>query len=251
MYNEDTLRAGMEQAAFFFASVLCGKPILTPTTLLTLNRVSQFPHHDLPEGMRDCSRPLRQALQAQQQQLHRLDEGAADQGRPAASSPFQRKDFLNTLPDLEEQIASLRCWHSRVVQASAAVDGVPLDDVVAQEAWETLNHASVSAAVAFQLLATASDAKGDNVLVTPAGELVGIDNDHALGMPYSRRPDGTVRVSLRSLLLCCPAVLAMPIHASVAARLTDLVPEALLLTWLGKMATVNGRSKMGRAGPRV
>jgi hypothetical protein len=275
LHNEDTLRAGVEQAAFFYADVLFGSGLLTPTTLLTLNRVSQFPHHDLPEAMRDPSRPLRLALHAQQQKLQHAcshnqglstshgdrdgddgKNGSSDaigsgrdmadtwdsrKGAGEASSPFQRKDFLDLSPDLEAQISSLRCWHSRVVQASAAIDGVPLDKVVAAQNWPSLDHRSLSAAVAFQLLATASDAKGDNVLVTATGQLVGIDNDHALGMPYSRRPDGTLRVTLRSLLLCCPTILAMPVHEAIADRLAHIVPEAVLLTWLDKLAAVNGR----------
>lgn len=267
IHNEDSLPVGVEQAAFHLAEVLVGPGTQTPTTLLTLTRVSFFPHHDLPDSMRASTRALRTALHEQQQALGKKTmqrqgkaigesntkgsgegntTGSGTQTPPASTqtpaSPFQCKDFLNAQPELEAEIQAHRRWFSRVVQASAAIAGTPLDDVVTAEQWGALDPRSLSAAVVAQLLTTAADAKGDNVLVTAAGAVIGVDNDHALGLPYRRRANGSLRVTLRSLLLCCPHVLQSPVHAAVTASLAERPAAATLLSWLARMDNVNGGS---------
>ncbi|EGD80667.1 hypothetical protein PTSG_01257 [Salpingoeca rosetta] len=129
---------------------------------------------------------------------------------------------------------------TRVVQASREVRGRSLDDIVASEDWDAVNDLSLGRTFLLTLLLTADDAKGDNFMVTPNGDIIGIDNDHVLGAPFKASGAGT-RVVLRSLIFCCNPWMSRRMHPALVQHLRRISPTVVVSRWLAEIGHYNDR----------
>jgi hypothetical protein len=109
-----------------------------------------------------------------------------------------------------------------------------------------LNSASVSQAVVTDLLSTPGGALLSGGIglgvVTAAGELYSLGGNGAFARPYGKLASGRHTVNLRSLLLCCPPVLAQKVHPSIRSVLSRN-PVVVLVEWLHELVELDAVSK--------
>ena len=129
---------------------------------------------------------------------------------------------------------------TRVINASLAVAGQSLTD----ESLAMLvasAHDIVARSFVWQLLTLATDAKGDNLIVTDLLELVSVDHDLVGLPPYTKQLDGQHRLNLRSLVACSTPALSKPLSAELMREFAALIPAVVLLQLSSGFATLSGK----------
>lgn len=123
---------------------------------------------------------------------------------------------------------------------SKEVNGRLLNDVLESGDHDTISGRSLSANIVLQLLMIANDGKGDNYIVTAAGDLVGIDNDVILGPPFVRMARGEHMVELKSILFCDTQLMARAFDSSLATDICSQDPTLVLVSILESLSSLSG-----------
>eukprot|EP00041_Stephanoeca_diplocostata_P039080 m.1585677 g.1585677 ORF g.1585677 m.1585677 type:complete len:1895 (+) comp25325_c0_seq8:149-5833(+) len=171
------------------------------------------------------------------------NEGLA--GRKDAPQLLQvrglRADTLMEKPECITAVQNNQKLVSRHLQVAVKVVGKLLKEVV-HDAAPTDNEIkgdSLSEAVFLSLLSMADDAKGDNFIVNGNKEVIGVDNDHVLGYPYtvgSEEGNKTeLTVNIKNFFFANQAIVDTKVHPNVLEVILNTDPIIFLTKWLGKM----------------
>lgn len=154
--------------------------------------------------------------------IHRqltIDTSEGLSGRPDAEQ--LRETRTHTLVDRPQNVSAVRNnqkLFSRHLQVSVKVQGRLLNEVVTDTTTSDSDIAadSLSEAIFLSLISMADDAKRGNFIVNEKQGVIGIDNDHVFGFPYTiNSKNDEMLVNFKNFFLANQAIVDTEVHQKV------------------------------------
>ena len=143
---------------------------------------------------------------------------------------------LITVSDLHFNNDTTLTPHHIPVQASLAVTGPMLTQIVQRNSLNNLDAAHFSQQVLLEMLKKHADGKGDNFIVREKNngqqEIITIDGDKMLGNDIAKTYGGEHYVELKSTLFMVKEHMNNPVDATVAEQFLSKSPKEIMTTWL-------------------
>ncbi len=147
-------------------------------------------------------------------------------------------EFFDKYPDQKAKFLFDETRESYLVQVSLTVEGKSLLDFGNMETYAKLTDRSTSISFILSLVLRYRDGHIHNFMVDKQHQVVGIDNDQALG-PAVGIQKRDPYLNLRSILLLLPEWNDQPLNPGVLQQLQDINPSEFMLQWLGDLHNQN------------